>query len=93
MLDAEKIPANLEVEALEQMLNETKKDGDVCKTYKLFNYVCQQSQEQVIRYVPPLQPLSKYSVLEPMWSTQKNRLPQKNVPVCERCKKPRTFEM
>jgi len=37
--------------------------------------------------------MGKYSVLEPMWSTQKNRLPQQDVPVCERCQKPRNFEM
>lgn len=56
-------------------MNENLKNEDVCKTYKLFNYVLQQYPEQVVRYVPPLQSLSKYSILEPMWATQKNRLP------------------
>lgn len=31
--------------ALEQMINESIKDDKICKTYKLFNYVCQQYPE------------------------------------------------
>jgi len=54
LIDEEANQAGQEVDALEQMLNETKKDNDVSKTYMLFNYVCQQYPEQILRYVPPL---------------------------------------
>ena len=41
MLAEEKNSGDQEAEALEQLMNENMKNEDVCKTYKLYNYVLQ----------------------------------------------------
>ena len=75
MTDAEKLMAQeekatneSEVNALEDMMNDANTKADMSKTYKLFNWICLQDPDQLIRYFSPTLYREK-AFVEPMWAS------------------------
>lgn len=74
-------------------MDEANTKSDMSKTYKLFNWITLQNQDQLLRYFSPTLYREK-AFVEPMWASQINRYPQgKLPPCCEHCNQPRTFEL
>jgi hypothetical protein len=48
--EEEKFQTKSEVNALEEMLDETNAKNDVGQVYKLFNLICKQNPHQILRY-------------------------------------------
>ena len=72
--EEEKFQKDSEVNALEEMMDEANTKSDMSKTYKLFNWITLQNQEQVLRYFSPSLYREK-AFVEPMWASQINRYP------------------
>ena len=82
-----------EVDGLDEMRKEENEQSDISSIYKLFNLVCRQTQDQVIRYFEPELYHPHQKNLHPLWASSKNILKRSNVPQCPKCKQPRSFEM
>lgn len=59
--------------------------------YKLFNTVCQENPDHILRYLQPS--AFRKSPVSPLWSSPKNVLGDEKVPCCSLCKEKRYFEL
>ena len=65
---------------------------ELSNTYKLFNYVCRQNDDQVVRYFQP-SIFREWAFVEPLWTAQETRIGMQKVPVCPKCGAIREFEL
>lgn len=64
-------------DSMDQLINEQNDNNlNLSKNYKLFNYICKQTIEQVIRYISPMhfKFVPGYYTLDPLWASNKNML-------------------
>ena len=59
--------------------------------YKLFNLICKETPDQILRYLPPH--LYRQLQVSPLWASPKNTMEADKVPVCQNCGKARQFEL
>ena len=91
--EEEKFQKESETTALEEMLDETNAKQGINEVYKLFNLICKQNPDQILRYFQPVDFRDQQQILEPLWASSKNQFALEKVPCCPKCNQARAFEL